>query len=274
MSATSISSRRLTNLLRYEWALEKKFYLLGTLGIFMISFGVFLSVWFNQYSGFLWRSVDYNVIFFGGFIFLSVFGVSQSFIDLREKNASIRYLTLPASTLEKYLIQVFLRLILPLIIYPIIFWFGANLSVEIYYFIQQSILEKTSLPEIQKVDVLYLYWIPNLSMELVYWMLFGLTVSIPATMFMGGIIFGKWNFIVMPAAVGGFLLLMFGSYFGLRWLLNASAFGMGDNYSILIDYPEVLDGVPLFIYNWSFLVWSAVFLIFVVTYFKLKEREV
>ncbi|REG91564.1 hypothetical protein [Algoriphagus antarcticus] len=274
MSANSISSHRLKNLVRYEWAIDRKFYLLGSFGIFMISFGVFLTVWFNQYSGYTWRSVDYNSVFFGGFVFLCVFGISQSFIDLREKNTSIRYLSLPASTLEKYLVQLFLRLILPLIIYPIVFWLGANLSVDVYYFIQRSVLEKLSLPEIEKVNVLYLYWLPNLTMELVYWILFGLIVSIPTLIFMGGIIFGKWNFIVMPLAVACILILFFGSYYGLSWLVNASAFGLGGNYSIRIDYPEVIEGIPLFILNCLILIWVAVFLPFVVTYFKLKEREV
>lgn len=274
MRNVSINSHRLQNLFRYEWALQNKFYLMGTIGIFLISFGVFLTVWFNQYSGFVWRWVDYNSIFFGGLIFLSVFGISQSFIDLREKNTSIRYLTLPASTLEKYLVQVCLRMVLPLIIYPIVFWLGANLSVDIYYFIQRTLLEKSLLPEIEKVEVLYLYWIPNATMDVGYWGLFGLIISIPVLMFMGGIIFGKWGFIAMPFAIGLFIALIFGSYFGLSWLVDASAFGAGGNYSIQIGKPEVFAGVPIFILVCFILVWTAVFLPFIVTYFKLKEREV
>lgn len=274
MSATSLSSRRLTNLLGYEWALQKKFYLLGSLGIFMISFGVFLSVWFNNYSGFIWRSVDYNSIFFGGFIFLSVFGISQSFIELREKNTSIRYLTIPASSMEKFLTQILFRLILPLVIYLIAFWLGANLSVDVYYFIQHSLLGKSALPEIHKAEVLYLYWIPYSSIDIGYWLLFGLIVSIPLLMFMGGVFFGRWNFIVMPTAVAGFLVIMFGSYFGLSFLLNASAFGAGGNYAIRVDDPEIFEGIPLFILNCAILILLAVLLSPIVSYFKLKEREV
>jgi len=240
----------------------------------MISFGVFLTIWFNNIEGFVWRTVDYNSIFFGGFVFLSVFGISQSFIDLRVKSTSIRYLTLPASAMEKFLVQVFLRLVLPLIIYPIVFWLGANLSVDVYYFIQHSLLEKTALTEVSKVEVLYLYWIPNSTIDIGYWILFGLIISIPVLMFMGGVVFGKWNFIVTPSVVAGFLLMMFGSYFGLSFILNASAFGAGGNYSIRVDDPEIFEGVPLFILICLILTWFAVFLPFVVTYFKLKEREV
>ena len=122
MNANAISSQRLKNLFRYEWAIDKRFYLLGTVGIFMISFGVFLTIWFNQYSGYVWKSTDYNSIFFGGFVFLSVFGISQSFIDLRDKSIAIRYLTLPASTTEKFLVQVCMRLVLPLIRLLDSFW--------------------------------------------------------------------------------------------------------------------------------------------------------
>jgi MFS family permease len=274
MSANSISSRRLKNLIRYEWALDKRFYLLGTLGVFMIAFGGFLSIWFSQYSGFTWRSVDYNSIFFSGFVFLSVFGISQSFVELRAKNTSVRYLTLPAGIMEKFLVQVIFRLIIPLIIYPIVFWLGANLSVDVYYIIQQTIFENTAFPEINMVEVLYLYWIPNANIDIGYWILFGLIISIPSLMFMGGIIFRKWSFIVMPAIVAGFILLMFGSFFGLSFLLDASPYGAGGDYSIRVDDPEVFDGVPLFILVCLILTWVAVFLHFVVTYFKLKEREV
>ncbi|WP_439489669.1 hypothetical protein [Algoriphagus sp.] len=276
MKNSSINFHRLQNLLRYEWAFQNRFYLLGTLGIFIVAFGGFLSVWFNQYSGFLWRSVDYNSIFFNGFIFLSVLGISQSFVELREKNTSIRYLTLPASIIEKYLIQLCMRLVLPLTLYPIVFWLGANLSVDVYYFIQHEILEKTALPEIHKVEVLYLYWIPRttMAMNMVYWTIFGLTISIPTLMFMGGIVFGKWNFVMMPLAVTIILALFFGSHFGLSWLVNASPFGAGGNYSIRIDNPEVMDGVPLLIFISSILVWPALFLTFLLPYLKLKEREV
>lgn len=274
MNANSISSQRLKNLFSYEWAIDKMFYLLGTVGIFMISFGVFLTIWFNQYSGYVWTSTDYNSSFFGGLVFLSVFGISQSFIDLRDKSTAIRYLTLPASILEKFLVELCMRLVLPLIIYPIVFWLGANLSVDVYYFIQHSLFEKTALPEIGKVEVLYLYWIPNASIDIGYWILFGMIVSLPVLMFMGGIIFRKWGFIAMPAAVAIFLLVMFGSFFGLSWLVDASAFSAGGNYSIRIDDPEVFDGVPLFILVCLILTWAAVFLPFVVTYLKLKEREV
>ncbi|WP_057937646.1 hypothetical protein [Algoriphagus resistens] len=274
MRNNSIDFHRFQNLLRIEWAFQKRFYLMGSSGIFLITFGVFLTIWFNQYSGFIWRSVDYNSIFFGGFIFLSVFGVSQSFVDLREKKMAIRYLALPASPMEKYLLQVFLRLFLPLILYPVVFWLGANLSVDVYYFIQHSLLEKTELPEIEKVEVLHLYWIPTTNMNMVYWAVFGLTFSIPTLMFMGGIVFGKWNFIMMPVAVVIILALFLGSFFGLSWFVNASPFGAGGNYSIRIDNPEVMDGVPLLIFISSILVWPALFLTLLLPYLKLKEREV
>ncbi|SFT88010.1 hypothetical protein SAMN04489724_2520 [Algoriphagus locisalis] len=274
MNANSISLHRLKNLIRYEWAMEKRFYLVGTLGIFLITFSVCLTIWFNNISGFVWTSTDYNPIFFGGFVFLSVFGISQGFIDLREKSSTIRYLTLPASILEKYVLQVCLRLVLPILIYLIAFWLGANLSVDIYYFIQNSILEKSALPEIEKAEILYLYWIPNANIDIGYWGLFGLILLLPILMFMGGGIFGKWGFIAMPASIAVFLLLMFGSYFGLSWLVDASAFNAGGSYAIRIDYPAVAMDVPLFVLVCVVLVWTAVFLPFIVTYLKLKEREV
>lgn len=274
MNANSLNLHRLKNLARYEWALEKRFYLVGTLGIFMITFGMFLNTWFNNIYGYVWKSEDYGFYVLVGFIFLSVFGISQTFIDLRTKNTSIRYLTLPASTMEKYIVQVCLRLVLPLVIYPIVFWLAANLSVDVYYFIQHSLLEKTAVEEIHKMEVLYLYLLPFSTNDVGFNILVGLVLSVPLLSFMGGIIFGKWSFIAMPIAVAVFLLIMFGSFFGLSWIVDASAFGAGGSYSIRIDDPEVFKGVPLFILVCLILIWSAVFLPFIVTYLKLKEREV
>lgn len=276
MSSNSISSRRLTNLLRYEWAIDKRFYILGTVGIFMISFGVFLTIWFNNISGFVWTSADYNSIFFGGFVFLSVFGVSQGFIDLREKNTSIRYLTLPSSTMEKFLIQVCMRLIVPLVVYLFAFWLGANISIDVYYFFQETILGQTALPEIHKAELLYLFWTPDTSssLDIGYWLLFGMIVSIPLLMFMGGIIFGKWGFITMPLTIGLFIALLFGSYYALSWLIYPAINSSGSGVGIPIGKPEVFEGVPLFVLVCLILIWFAVFLSFIVTYFKLKEREV
>lgn len=274
MNANSISFHRMKNLFRYEWAMDKKFYLLASLGIFIISFVVFLTIWFNNIEGFVWRTVDYNLLFFNGFVFLSVFGISQGFVELRERKTAIRYLTLPASQMEKYLGQVCLRLILPLFIYLVVFWFGANLSVDVYYFIQRTLLERTALPEVHKAEILYLYWLPNSSMEVTYWMLFGVIVSVPVLMFLGGMLFGKWGFIGMPFSIALIIAVLLGSFLGLSWLVNASPFGLGGNYAIRIDHPEVFDGVPLIVFVGLILIWAAVFLSFIVTYYKLKEREV
>lgn len=273
MNANSISLHRLKNLFYYEWAMDRRFYLLGTLGLFMISFSMFLTTWFNNISGFVWRTVDYNSIFYGGFVFLSVFGISQSFIELREKNAAIRYLTLPASAVEKYFIQIFLRMVLPLIIYPVVFWIGANLSVDVYYFIQHSLLEKTALPVIHKVELLYLYWIPNVTIDIGYWGLFGLMLSLPILMFMGGIIFGKWSFIAMPFSILLYIALIFGGCYPITGLFNSSN-RESSRHFLPIGNPEVFEGVPLLVLVCVFLIWTAVFLPFLVTYLKLKEREV
>lgn len=274
MNTNRIKLHRLLKLFRYEWRIDKRFYLLGITGVFLIAFGVFLSIWFNNIAGFVWRNVDYNSIFFAGFIFLSIFGVSLSFIDLRDKNNSIRYLTLPGSTIEKYIVQVCMKLVLPLILYPILFGLGANLSIDTFYFIQQSILSKTSLPEIEKANILYLYWFPNANIDLGYWALFGLIVLIPVLMFFGGILFGKWSFILMPLTVILIVLFFLGSYLGLSRIVDARIFGIGDNYAILLGSPEVMENVPLSILVSTIFVWLAVFITFLATYFKLKEREV
>ena len=274
MNSTTINLHRINSLVRYEWRISSRFYLLGTIGIFLIVFGVFLTIWFNNPSWFTWKPTNYNITYYVGLMFLSVFGISQSFVDLRKKNTAIRYLTLPASIIEKYLTQVGFRLILPFILYNIVFWLGANLSVEVYYFIQQTLLGKTSLPQIEKAEFFYLYWIPSPNMDLIYWNLFGTILLVPTLMFLGGILFGKWNFILMPLAVTLILLFFLGTYLGLSRILDARAFGTGDNYAIILGYPEVMGNVPLSVVVSTVFVWASIILAFVVTYFKLKEKEI
>ncbi|MEL7148677.1 MAG: hypothetical protein AAFO69_20050, partial [Bacteroidota bacterium] len=68
--------------------------------------------------------------FFPLMSFLTVsFGVlytGYSFPSLRTKESTISYITLPASTLEKFLLEFINRIILAAIMLPILYWFTYN----------------------------------------------------------------------------------------------------------------------------------------------------
>lgn len=75
-------------------------------------------------------------IFFPMMSFLAiVFGVlycGYSFPSLRNKESTISYMTLPASTLEKFTLEFINRILLSILVLPLLFWITYNAG---YYFI-------------------------------------------------------------------------------------------------------------------------------------------
>ncbi|MEB2780938.1 hypothetical protein U3A58_11085 [Algoriphagus sp. C2-6-M1] len=272
MNANSISLHRIFNLFRFEFLMHRKLYLMGIPGVFLITTVIFLmTVYFTNLD-------NYSVLYYGQLLFLVIFGVGFSFIDLRDKRSSQVYLTLPCLASEKYFVQFFTRVLLFPVIFTLMFIIGVSVSKDIlhmssittFYVDNGTPIVKDNLDINQMIFVFNSWNKPAMT----YFSVFGLGFLIISLMFSGGIIFGKWNFISMPLVVAFILLMFFGSYYGLSWFVDASEFGLGGNYSIRIDHPEIVEGVPLFILNCFILIWIAVFFSFVVAYFKLKEREV
>ena len=277
MSSISIQSKRLKNLFQFEWTMYSRFYTLGSIGLLVMIFSLFFIVWFQAADNLVWKRGSFSFIFFAGFVFISIFGIGQSFFDLRSHSRACRYLSLPATTFEKLLTQFIARLFLPLLLYPIVFWLGANLSIDFYFFLQNKVFGNEITPEIEKVELLYLYWwVPSGQIGTVYWGLFGAILLFPSLMFLGGIVFGKWNSFWMPFTMAIFWMLISACFVAVSFLTNPSRwmFSGEVRFDLSIDQPEVFKGVPLFVFLIVILIWMAIFLSYLVAFLKLKEREV
>ncbi len=122
-------------LVKQSWRVNKK-----TIGISMagISGTLFLLlIFFQSMSDFkYWTNQSYLGTFMFFFFALGAIYASSSFPAFRSKEKSITYLTLPVSTLEKYIFELLTRVIGFIILMPLLYWIIANIEGSIihYYF--------------------------------------------------------------------------------------------------------------------------------------------
>lgn len=269
---------RMLNLARFEWMNRKKVYVLAffTIIAFLITF--FQSFFYSNLGSMRWESGYYHGVFISGFFILSFLAVGQSFLDLREKKSASLYSTLPASHLEKYAVQLVMRVLLPLLSYPLLFWLASILSVELFKLgdLIFSYSSESSNPEVARLtDFLKL---PEGQIPIIYWAVGALICLIPSLMFSGGVFFGKWNFILMPLtiiAVCGFMTL---SSLVLSVLIHPSTISDDGGQMKLemfnFDQPEIFSNTPLTVFVIVFCLWAAVFISYLASFYKLTEKEV
>jgi hypothetical protein len=284
-----INGTNISNLIRYEWMNRWKLYLGVGLYVFLLLIFLFLYIFYSNYQttallskyiisdgkNIAWEAGNYQGIFISGIFILAIFATGQSFLDLREKKAARQYLLLPASHLEKYLVQFLGRFLLPLMIYPILFWLASVLSVGIFK-LSLLLFENKAIDFPEAVQFFQLFSLPSEQPTIVYWILWGIFLLIPSLMFLGGIIFGKLNFVLMPLSVLLFSGLMALSFLGLSWILQLDSINLGEQMKFEVlnfDKPEIFPGIPLLLLVIIALFWIAIFLSYVVSYYRLTEKE-
>jgi hypothetical protein len=289
-NSLQINGTNISNLIRYEWMNRWKLYLAVGLNVFLSLIFFFLYIFYSNYQttallskyiisdgkNIAWEAGNYQGIFFVGIFILAIFATGQSFLDLREKKAARQYLLLPASHLEKYLVQFLGRFLLPLMIYPILFWLASVLSVGIVKLSILLLFENKAIDFPEAVQFFQLFSLPSEQPTIVYWILWGIFLLIPSLMFLGGIIFGKPNFVLMPLSVLLFSGLMALSFLGLSWILQLDSINLGEQMKFEVlnfDKPEIFPGIPLLLLVIIALFWIAIFLSYVVSYYRLTEKE-
>jgi hypothetical protein len=289
-NSLQINGTNISNLIRYEWMNRWKLYLAVGLNVFLSLIFFFLYIFYSNYQttallskyiisdgkNIAWEAGNYQGIFFVGIFILAIFATGQSFLDLREKKAARQYLLLPASHLEKYLVQFLGRFLLPLMIYPILFWLASVLSVGIVKLSILLLFENKAIDFPEAVQFFQLFSLPSEQPTIVYWILWGIFLLIPSLMFLGGIIFGKLNFVLMPLSVLLFSGLMALSFLGLSWILQLDSINLGEQMKFEVlnfDKPEIFSGIPLLLLVIIALFWIAIFLSYVVSYYRLTEKE-
>lgn len=276
-NTSSFQVNRIGNLIRYEWMNRKKMYVAALFGMIALLIFFFQLFFISNIGSMKWESEYYHGVFIAGFFILSVLAVGQSFLDLREKKSARLYLTLPASHLEKYVVQFLMRVFLPLFCYPLLFWVASVLSVELFELgnLIFSNLSELGNPEIFKFSSFRSS--PVDQHPVVSWLILGIICFIPSFMFSGGLFFGKWNFFLMPMSVLLFYGLMVISTLGFLWILEPSLIDWQAQIKFNlpnIDAPEVFPDVPLLMFVSAIMIWLAVILSYVASYHKLTEKEI
>jgi hypothetical protein len=277
MTTNSIRGKRLFNLLQYEFAMHKKLYLMGTPGLFLMIILTFLIVLYSNRNALNWTQPDYAGLFYTELFFLTIFGLSYSFIDLRSKDSARQYLTLPGTAAEKYTVQFLTRILMFPVLFAILFVLGTEIAKILFHLGSLTLDNKPPRILIDDLDVVKLLPIGySWNLPVVYYMVYGLGGLIVSLMFAGGIIFGKGNPLLMPLSfIGAGLSVVLTGIVMSRILVGAPQPGAGF-FSTHIDLqqPEIFGDTPLLVFVSTVWIWLAIPVFLWVAYLKLKEREV
>lgn len=198
MSSNSISYRRLFNLTRYEFSVHRVFYVKSIAGLFLLVLCLFLLSFYNRISNF-------STMYYAELILVIILGIGYSFVELRNKESAQVYLSLPGSAIEKYLVQFFTRVVAFPILFTILFVLAISLAKALFHlsstttFFYGDTTQVINDLDIRNMILVFLSWNKP---AITYFFIFGLLGLLTSLMFAGGIFFGKWNSVAMPAVLG------------------------------------------------------------------------
>lgn len=272
----SFSFGRIGKLMRLEFLLHRRYYLMLAIGTFLFTLVFMLFVWYkNAESGsqWVWERGAYVGVFLGFKVLVFTLVIAQSFKELRSKSASAFYLLLPSSILEKLVSQFVFLISLAELVLPFIFWCAIQIAQLIWAGLVKGIDGSSGVSDIAFFELTLLtpgMKDQNWAVILLIYGLFSLVISL---LFSGSLFFGKWNVVLTPLSTFIFHLILAGSSIGLSQMLFSEEESVW-SFQISIDHPEIFTDVPLMILVIIFLLYAASALSYVVAYFKLKEREV
>lgn len=262
---------RFGKLLRYDFSVNKWEYILLLPVSILVLWLVMFMAYANLNAG-KFQAIGYVPIYFIGFISMGIFLNSKSFGALKNRLSAVSYLTLPASTFEKFFLHWFLRIALFGILYPLFFYVGVNSFIPIFEASVKLYLDykgtAASLPEIDyfNFDVVR----PSAGGFFIIDFLIYFAIIFAFTLIqLGSIAFGKWNIIKTLLVLIGLQILAY-YYANLIGALKGGFEELRPTF--------FLDGVPdnttvIDICLAAFMVISLV-VCWTATYMKLREREV
>lgn len=264
-------------LVRQHWIENKKRYLLsiGAMAgiLFMWFFFVVISEDTEPMNAMVQRGTYFFLLFIGG-----CFYASQFYRELGSRSKAINYLLLPSSSLEKLLVSLLYAVVLYFITFTAIFYLVDVIMVTVVNTIHPTYTEPGVNGYIRKASVVNVFgW-------------FGVTNGVPfflsayfaiqAAFLLGSVYFEKYSFVktvislfcifLLIYLVNGFLLesmLPEGSY--LRDIGSFRVFNNEDGADYLVELPNGVRDVIIGLVKYGF-----PFFFWVVTYFRLKEKEV
>ncbi|SDC66168.1 hypothetical protein SAMN04488104_100393 [Algoriphagus faecimaris] len=278
-SSSNFSISKVALLLRYDWGVNKVLYgilLLASLAILILLYQVIL------YSNHRYLTMETGYVqglFFAGFFILCMIWTGQSFWSLRSPRSSKSYLLLPASLLEKYFSELVIKVFGLIVIYPLVFWIGSNVGLGLFRLLGPLTFSSIQTEYIAFVTLTEIWIIEDFGNQLIVtkFIVVGLLVLIPSLMWVGSLIFGKFNLLGIPLILVITYLILTGTSLGLSALVSPLILNRDSKESsemLKFDQPEILAETPLLILMSAIWIWMAVLLSYVVGYFKLSEKQV
>lgn len=206
----------------------------------------------------------FQAFMIGFFIVFSVLYVGHSFPAFRSKESTIPYLMTPASTLEKFLFELVIRIVLILVMLPILYWVTFNLHGYFFAIFVEHDFSPIGMQHLVTLDD----DVPPEYLWRVYAIITGGVLFALSIAFAGSAMFDK-----QPLVKSLFSVAVIVAIFGVYSYLVVEVMGVGrynpPDRMIFVPLEEktLLSSVALVLF-----LSTAVFLF--VAFRKLKEREV
>ena len=258
----TFSVKRFMRLFKQNYIHNSKFLLYAGVGYCGV---VFIVLLFGQFANDMEPfGIDPFLQFLATFV--AIFGIlyiGYSFPSFRTKESSISYLTLPASTLEKFLFEFVNRVVMVLIVLPLLFWFTFNLEGVVFEIIGEVNFSMIGISDIKKVEI-----IPD---EESHWLVVLITVaSILALVlpFAGASMFSKQPLIKTLFSIAAIIIFYFGVTYIVVEPLGLHKYRTNESMW-LVPFTQY----RALIYFTCFVIVANITMM-LVAYLKVKEREV
>ena len=261
---------RFGKLLRYDFGVNRWEYLL-LIPISILALWLVLFIAVGNISGMIFQESKYIPIYIIGYLVLGIFLNSKSFGALKKRLSAASYLTLPASSFEKFFLHWFLRIALFSLLYPLVFYIGVNSFISIFEVGGKIYLDyKGSTASVSEIIPFKFNMVSPDTGRLFgnFAIYFGPVFAITLIQ-LGSIAFGKWNLVKTLLSLIGILTLgymvikLVGSFKGGLEELRPNFFI--DGFPDQITMIEI--GIMAFMVITLLVCWTA-------TFIKLTEREV
>jgi hypothetical protein len=268
------SLKRFTLLVLKHWADNRKRYVLSVL-----AFTGLLIVWFvfmllAEKDSLIFNDPQYITYFFPLFI-VGTFFASSYFSDLGSKAKGANFLLIPASAFEKLLCSLLFVMILFFIVLTSVFYLIDMLAVSFYNNFLLTSGTSTKAEMINVFDVNFLKVNPDTSINFLIFFLI-----IQSAFLLGSVYFEKYSFIktIIAGFVAWFILfcvmylfysqLLPGGHYPEGFFTSYRVYVDGSN-DHLVQIPEWMGIVIRF-----FVIYATAPFLWIVTYYRLKEKQV
>lgn len=262
---THFSLNRFSKYLKYDLVLNGKTYLFSIVGLILVLICIqfFMLSTVNYRVNF--KTQYYTPIFFLTLISGLIISVGTSFPSLRTSQKSINYLLLPASNIEKILVQGFFRIVVFIVLFIPLYWLCFKFAYGLY-----GLLEWDNFLEVAPIG-LFEFSTKKLLVLDVLAIIFTI-ISFASFLFAGAVYFKKY---AVFKTVLVFAILIF-VWFLLMVLFTHLFYPSRTQefFSIHVDSYKLNKGLynnQLFTYIFGM---GASLFLFPLAYFKFKEKEV